>query len=315
MRRYKTKLQLILPLERIRKVTLQMIDFIVMVAPIEPLYNRDSFSPFYWNDLQFFPKYRNGILKGFESEFKGLKVVLFYDRIMLSNSLHKFYKGNNYTDFTHLELIQAIQEICLKFKIKAKYWEIKKMEFGFNILTSQSAKECKDFFWEYKEREFEKMKHKQIDYGRKCFMSEYALKVYDKSLQCKVMDNVVISNKTLRVELCYNQKRKLPQPINNLSDLMDKDKFKELYKDLKEAFTKVIYIDEVDFTNSTYEERMLFYASFNPRFIKNEEQINKVEVKAIRLKIRQLKERFLKKKFKQWFLKALSDKYIELYCS
>lgn len=292
-----------------------MVDYIVMVAPIEPLYASNSFNPFERKGLKFYPKYKKGKLIGFESEYKDLRVILYYDKIQLSNSLHKFYKGNNYSDFTHSELTKAIQEICQMFEIETEYWEIKKMEFGFNILTLKPAKEYIALFLEYKEREFEKMKHKLTDYGRKCFMYEYALKVYDKSLQCKAMDSVKISDKTLRVEFCYNQKRKLPKQIKTLADLMDKDKFKELFKDLNEAFTKVIYNDEVDFTNSTNEERILFYASLNPDFIKVEEQINKTEVKAIRLKIKQLKEKFFKKEFKKWFLKALSDKYIELYCS
>lgn len=292
-----------------------MIDFIVMVARIEPFYAFNSFNPFEWNGLKFYPKFKRGIIKGFESEYKGLRVILYYDKIQISNSLHKFYKGNNYSDFTHSELTNAIQGICQMFEIEAEYWEIKKLEFGFNIFTLKPAKEYIALFLKYKEREFEKMKHKQIDYGRKCFLSEYALKIYDKSLQCKVMNSVKISDKILRVEFCYNQRRKLPKQIKTLADLMDKDKFKELYKDLNEAFTKVIYNDEVDFTNSTNEERILFYASLNPDFIKVEEQINKTEAKAIRLRVKQLKERFLKKEFKKWFLKALSYKYIQLYCS
>ncbi|MEJ8590335.1 hypothetical protein JSO54_03685 [Riemerella anatipestifer] len=291
-----------------------MIDFIVIVAPIEHFNTFNSFNPFEWKGLKFYPKFKKGNLKGFESEYKGLRVILYYNKIQISNSLHKFYKGNNYSDFTHSELTNAIQEICQIFEIKAKCWEIKKLEFGFNILTLKPAKEYIALFLEYKERKFEKMKHKQTDYGRKCFLYEYALKVYDKSLQCKAMDSMRISDKTLRVEFCYNQKRKLPKLIETLADLMDKDKFKELFRDLNEAFAKVIYNDEVDFTNSTNEERILFYASLNPDFIKVEEQINKTEAKAIRLKIKQLKERFFKKEFKKWFLKALSDKYIELYC-
>jgi len=273
-----------------------MIDFIVMVAPIEPFYAFNSFNPFEWNGLKFYPKFKKGILKGFESEYKDLRVILYYNKIQLSNSLHKFYKGNNYTDFTHSELIKAIHEICQMFKIEAEYWEIKKMEFGFNILTSKPAKEYLAFFMEYKEREFEKMKHRQIDYGRKCFLTEYALKIYDKSLQCKAMDSESISNKVLRVEFCYNQKRKLPKQIKTLADLIDKDKFKELFKDLNEAFIKVIYKDEVDFTNSTNEERILFYASLNPDFIKVEEQINKAETKVKRLKNKATKGKIFKKR-------------------
>ncbi|MFP9114432.1 hypothetical protein ACLI1A_10855 [Flavobacterium sp. RHBU_3] len=292
-----------------------MIDFIRIVAPIEPQYSFNSIHPFEWQELIFVPKFKKGILKGFESEYKDLRVVLYYDKIELSNSLHKFYKGNNYTDFAYSELVNAIAEICIKFEIEAEYWEIKKMEFGFNIKTPQPANEYIDLFLEYKERKFDKMKNKQIDYGRKCFLSEYSLKVYDKSYQSKVVDSIAISKKMLRVEFCYNQKRKLPEQIKNLADLMDREKIKELYNDLSEAFAKVIFSEEVDFTGSTDEERMLFFASTHANYIKVEEGINKSNTKAMKKRIKQLKERFFRKTFKKWFLKALQDKYIELYCN
>lgn len=292
-----------------------MIDFIRIVAPIEPQHPFSSIHPFEWQELTFVPKFKKGVLKCFESEYKDLRVVLYYDKIELSNSLHKFYKGNNYTDFTHSELVSAIAEICIKFEIEAKCWEIKKMEFGFNIKTPQPANEYLDLFLEYKGKEFEKMKHKQNNYGRKCFMSEYALKVYDKSYQCKVVDSIAISSKLLRVEFFYNQKRKLPKQIKSLADLLDREKIKGLYKDLSEAFAKVIYNDEVDFSDSNDEERMLFFASIHPNYIKVEEGINKSKTTAMKKRIRQLKERFFQKTFKQWFLKALQNKYIELYCN
>lgn len=292
-----------------------MVDYIKIIALIECLFNPNSFKPFKWRSLMFYPKFRNGKLIAFESEYNGFRVVLYYDRIEVSNSIHKFFKGNNYSDFTYKELKNAIYEICNWFTIEPQYWEIKKMEFGFNIFTPQPAMKYIDLFLTYKEREFEKMKHKHKYYGRKCFMSEYALKVYDKPLQSKLMDSIAVKDNMLRTELCYNQKRKLPKQIKVLSDLLDKDKFKELYKDFYEAFSKVIYNDEVDFTNATDEEITLFYASLTPNFIKVKEKINKVEAKATKLKIRILKERFLKKEFKQWFLKALSNKYIELFCN
>ena len=43
-----------------------MIDFIVMVASIEPFYAFNSINPFEWNGLKFYPKFKKGILKGFE---------------------------------------------------------------------------------------------------------------------------------------------------------------------------------------------------------------------------------------------------------
>jgi hypothetical protein len=288
-----------------------MVDFIKIVAYKECIFTPSSYEPFEWKELMFYPKFKNGCLTGFESSYEGFRVFLHYDRIEIANSIHKFYKGNNHSDFTYSELREAINIICHRFDIDAKEWKIIKMEFGFVILTPEPAKQYIDFFFEYKSRVFEKMKHKHNYYGRKCFMSEYALKVYDKSFQ----SDTTISDNILRVEYCYNQKRKLPKQINTLSDLLHKNKFKELYRDFDEAFSKVIYKDEVDFTKSTTEERMLFFASLDPSFIKVEESINKDGAKRIKQKIKQLKERFYKRTFKKWFLKSLSNKYIELYCS
>ena len=45
-----------------------MVDYIVMVAPIEPLYASNSFNPFERKGLKFYPKYKKGKLIGFESE-------------------------------------------------------------------------------------------------------------------------------------------------------------------------------------------------------------------------------------------------------
>lgn len=54
-----------------------MIDFIRMVAPIEPQYPFNSIHPFEWQELIFVPKFKKGVLKGFESEYKDLRVVLY----------------------------------------------------------------------------------------------------------------------------------------------------------------------------------------------------------------------------------------------
>ena len=145
-------------------------------------------------------------------------------------------------------------------------------------------------------------------------MSEYALKVYDKFQQVKIMNNVLIPENTLRVEFCYNQKRKLPKTIRTLSDLADNNKIRDLYKDLKDSFSKVTFSEEVDFSSMSDEDRILFYASLHPDFIKVEEKLNKSNAKIIKSKIRQLKEKYLSNKFKKTFANLLDNKHIELYC-
>ena len=291
-----------------------MVDFVDIEAPFSYEIPSESYEPFYWKELCFTPKFKKGFLNGFESEFKGLKIILYEDKIRITNSLHKFCKGNNYSDFTFSELTDSINLITNYFEIEASQFVIRKLEYGFNITTPQPAKEYLNLFAEYHSREFEKMKHKHIFYGRKCVMSEYALKVYDKSQQVKIMNNVLIPANTLRVEFCYNQKRKLPKTIRTLSDLADNNKIRDLYKDLKDSFSKVTFSEEVDFSSMSDEDRMLFYASLHPDFIKVEEKLNKSNAKIIKSKIRQLKEKYLSNKFKKTFANLLDNKYIELYC-
>lgn len=291
-----------------------MIDFIKIVAPINSIKNFGDTKQFEWNSIIFSPKFRKNYLIGFEGDYEGLRVVIYNNQIEVCNSLHKFYKGNNYSDFHYSEIKEAINMLCNKFDIVAENWEIKKLEFGFNIITSKTASQYLRNFLEYKGREFEKMRDNQIVYGKKCFMSEYALKVYDKQTQTKIKDKILIPENILRVELCYNQKRKLPKSIHNLSDLLDKERIKELYKEFKEAFEKVIYDVEYDFANSTNEERTLFYASLNPDYLKVENSINKEEAMVKKRNIKQLRERFIKKDFKDKFINLLNNKYIDLYC-
>lgn len=292
-----------------------MIDFIKIVAPINPYRHFGISEQFEWKGLTFSPVFKKSLLIGYESDYNGLRVMRYYNRIEVCNSLHKFYKGNNYTDFCYSEIKERINILCNKFGIVAKNWEIKKLEFGLNLITSNPAYQYLSRFLEYKGREFEKMRDNQIVYGRKCYMSEYALKVYDKHIQTKMKDKISIPENTLRVEFYYKQYRKLPKSIHYLSDLLYEERFKDLYKDLKEAIENIIYDDEYDFKNSTNEERMLFFASQNTEFLKVENQINKAEVKTIKKKIKQLKERFLKKDFRNNLSKLLNDKYINLYCS
>ncbi|MFK8282444.1 hypothetical protein [Capnocytophaga cynodegmi] len=292
-----------------------MVDFVDIEAPFSYEIPSGLYEPFYWKELCFTPKFKKGFLKGFESEFKGLKVTLYEDKIRITNSLHKFYKGNNYSDFTFSELTDSINIITKYFETEASQFAIRKLEYGFNITTLQPAKEYLNLFAEYHNREFEKMKHKHIFYGRKCVMSEYTLKVYDKSQQVKIMNNVLIPANTLRVEFCYNQKRKLPQTIRTLSDLTDNNKIKELFKDFKSSFSKVIFNEGVDLGSMSNDDRILFYASLHSDFIKVEEKLDKSNVKTIKSKIRQLKEKYLSKEFKNIFINLLNNKYIELYCS
>ena len=146
-------------------------------------------------------------------------------------------------------------------------------------------------------------------------MTEYAIKVYDKTGQVESQEKIKILKKILRIEFCYNQKRKLPKGLVTLADLMNEDCIGLLYKNLEDGIKEIVFIEEFDLNNSTLEERILFFASLNSGFLEVEKKLNKEEIKTVKKKIKQLRERFFKKGFKSFLLKSLKEKYIALYCS
>lgn len=91
--------------------------------------------PFYWKDILFKPVYGKGneeyVIK-FTAEIRDLKLELKPHELIISNSLHKFFKGNNYSDFTRAELIKSIELLSNTLGIKETLIVPIKMEFGVN---------------------------------------------------------------------------------------------------------------------------------------------------------------------------------------
>ncbi|QQR98602.1 MAG: hypothetical protein IPK18_03485 [Sphingobacteriales bacterium] len=294
-----------------------MLDCISMVANTEPMYPYNSTKSFIWRGLWFNPAFIRGAenIKGFESEFKGLRIFLEYTKIKISNSLHKFYKGDNYSDFTFSEMAKAIDEVCNKFEIPANEWVIKKLEFGFNIITQKPAKEYLLCFHSFKEKEFDKMKKGGKKYGMKCSLTEYFIKFYDKSLEYKLHERIIIDENILRVEIGYNNKRKLPEKIQTLADLKVTSNIDTLYNELINIVRIIYYQEEKNFTNTAFDERVLFFASEHKNFLEVEKKENKNQLKTTKKKIKQIREKVLKKDFVEFLQKSLKDKYIQLFCS
>ena len=93
-----------------------MVDFVDIEAHFSYEISSESYESFYWKELYFTPKFKKGFLNSFESDFKGLKIILYEDKIRITNSLHKFYKGNKHSDFTFSELTDSINIITKYFE-------------------------------------------------------------------------------------------------------------------------------------------------------------------------------------------------------
>lgn len=154
---------------------------------------------FTWNNIDFVPEYTNSrYIKKYISEIKGIRLDLYDNTLKISNSLHKFFKGNNYSDFYYSEIIQSIDLLGNILQITAPKMKLTKLEFGIN-----------EFFddWQtilgsinhYKHKEFDKMKSKC--YGKKLRMEQVYIKIYDKSEQVYLQNREKINPNMLRLEI------------------------------------------------------------------------------------------------------------------
>jgi len=293
-----------------------VIDFIVLLAKISQVIevSLNSSLPFTWHGIIFNPVYRKGRIVWYDGQYENLHLRLTEYELRISNSLHKFYKGNNYSDFNYSEIKSAITLICIRFNLIPKDVYVKKLEFGFNIIIDKPVKEYIECFHSFKHRDFDKMRHKTIEYGRKCFLNEYAIKCYDKKSQVSINDKIPLTENLMRIEMCYSNPRKLPD-IYTLQDLLDYNSIKRLFNLLIGVIKQTVFIAHYDFSNTSSQERELFYASLHHEFIKTEQRLNKERTKEIKRRIKLLSERICNNGVKRHLLKSLSDKYIDLLLS
>lgn len=90
--------------------------------------------PFSWNGMLFksvYGKGNNPYVSKFIANARGLRLDLRNEELTVSNSVHKFLKGINYSDFTFFELLESInllsdmiktdsaliQPFCLEFEV------------------------------------------------------------------------------------------------------------------------------------------------------------------------------------------------------
>ncbi len=257
-----------------------MIDLFKAEASIYVYPNKeDCFS---MSDLEFKPSYSTkGLFIGHIASFQNLNIKIFGGKIIISNSLHKFYHGNNYSDFSHSEIVNAIEVIENKFGISSDKFKLKHLEFGINI---QSEYDVWQEMTMYISTGFDFMKHHKRKYGKKCILTEYNLKVYDKTFVAKLDYNSYYNapNNIKRFEIQYKKMRCIKKIATHLSDLKNKEVLENLSIQFLNCFKKVITFPNYNYHSLSPRRRELVFAGQNPKFWDIERDINKNTYKSKR---------------------------------
>jgi hypothetical protein len=253
-------------------------------------------------------------VKNFRCEKDSLLFVLTPNKLIISNSLHKHFKGDNYSDFSYSELLESIKRIEELTGTMAEEFHITKFELAINIETTKRPCEYLDCFGTYKNREYDKMRTKGFWYGNKYNFSEYSLKIYDKSEESKRQEKQSLGKNILRFEIQYKKLRKTSL-IKTLADFRDREKLSTIFNTFLATVKQVNYIDEEDFSEISPRERELYYAGQNPRFWMAEKRENRETEKSKRKRFKEIQQKDNFSDWKEMFIKALEEKINQLFKS
>tara|TARA_R110000744_G_scaffold321478_1_gene427591 strand:- start:82 stop:1002 length:921 start_codon:yes stop_codon:yes gene_type:complete len=212
-------------------------------------------------------------------KLKNLNVRVTQDKAYILGSLHKFNnmwmynEPHNYNDFNSCEIDGVVDFICDSLVIDPNETKITNLEFGFNVLVDEDIIDILDRTIMYN---FENHSRKETFRGQGYFKefckSDYSIKIYNKSKQYKVKQNI------LRVELKITRSRLLNKlGIHCLSDL-HRTTYKTLFKAFLERFDKLLIVDTLRLVNEKHRtDKDLLKDGTNPNFwvdIKNRETRN-----------------------------------------
>lgn len=208
-----------------------------------------------------------------------LKVIINPRGLLIQNSLHKFYHGNNWGDFKYSEIKETVERIEEKFNMSSKNFKLKTLEAGINVeFKLQMHELCKLYIMD----EFDKMKKGKNIYGKKVFKSDYDFKIYNKYLETKLNNDydfldvfgnpINCSKGRNRVEIKFKKMRAISSFITTLSDLSSNSNLEKLGNKITKYFDNVNFLSEnsflnnYDFTVLTPRQQELYFAGFNKIF-------------------------------------------------
>ncbi len=235
--------------------------------------------------------------------------------IRVTNSIHKFAKGNNYSEMSFKELCQALNRIVEITGIRLEQWKLKKMEIAFNIETERKGTEYLALFSTFKNKIPDKMRKDAYWYGIKWFFSEYQLKIYDKTEEVKRHDKISLDANILRFEIVIAKMRKIPV-VSLLSDLQSEEKLTLLFDFFISEIEKIKTIETVDFSQVSKERDIeMFFASQNESYWQTQKEINPDKVKEKRRRYNRILDMVSNRDTMNTFLERLQQKFLQFISS
>jgi hypothetical protein len=162
-------------------------------------------------------------------------------RIIIRGSLHKHCKGNNYSDFGFMDMVQTIETIAQVLKLNPERIHICQIEYGLNGLTALSTLQVLDNLLSHRGKEYELRRFGGQGYLKKFVYEQYDLKLYAKGLQYGIPQDIIRIEKKVKKMACIQRKG---IPIYTMSDLLNYGLYAQLFDDLLNSVQGLIFTDD-----------------------------------------------------------------------
>lgn len=179
----------------------------------------------------------------------------------LSGSLHKYKNGGvqNWDDFTINDIEKTLDQLSITYNIDLTTASLHSLEIGVNIPLNYQPKRIIESAICHKGKGFESLDRKDKHLGVICEHTDYSIKLYDKSRQCKIKGIGYI----LRYEVKFKRMRMLEKcGIYTLSDLKKKNCLENVLPILISKLKEIIFFDFYANTSNLTNGQLLRWERF-----------------------------------------------------
>lgn len=218
-----------------------MVDDLKIEIAIEPPFEfKEKVTyPFECYGVVFSPDFnKSGDVISYTSRFDNLFVKMISGKLFVMNSWHKFFHGNNFSDFSWQNIQDCLHK--LEGKLGDDFWKARITKLSTSVNLEYAAEGVLERLISYKGNPMEPMRprNSRSVYGKRFVSTHYNVKIYDKAFEISKDERISISP-TLRIEkemkMPYFQKRrKNPIQIYTPSDLLNPSSFEYLRFELFE---------------------------------------------------------------------------------
>lgn len=267
--------------------------------------------PFNWYDIRWIPIYKESNTPTYyKSDYKNLKLQIFGDQLIVTNSLHKFYCGNNYKPFSYSQVVKSINYLNSILPIDVYNAKIIKISVG--VVINENPQKVFNQWQYFLGKEYLPMKNRNKTYGAKFYLTDYQIKGYDKTFEVKNHNQVKLEKEYFRFEIDNCKPKVLNNKTNNIDiytvrDLVDKEKFKKVGKMILDKYITIEKSSKIDLSILNIKQKRLIASITNSEIKENIRKQHPDTYKKDRKEYKKIMQDCDNSEFQNQIIKKLKD--------